>query len=632
MSGLVGVLRLERGGAPGSAPETLSRMAAAAAYRATRDTATMRLEHGFVAELRDGITASVGGEVAHDDHGRVVVSDAWLHNTSDLIGELGLAAEASASAVILSAYRRWGTEAPERLVGEFAFVIWDPSDLRVLAARDAMGMRPLCFITLGNELLFASEIAQLLAHPDVPRRLRPRMVGLYLAGATASADETFYEGIRHVPAGHTLVWDGLRRSELARYWPTQSLELVEHHSESEYVEHFLAIFSEAVAARLQSGLNVGISLSGGLDSGSIASVAGLLAQTGKLAGPPSSYSYAFESYPECDERSISDSLVRDLGLHKRDVPGDDGWPTSDFPQHPPDLDDPLIGPFRALNRRLAQMAASDGVEVIVSGMRGDIMMGLGIAEYIDDLLRGRWGRVWQQLQAHSAATGLPIRRLLEVYVWRELRRRAWPASRASSIRSFTRRALGLPSPLPPWLHPDLAAEIGPEPPLHPEEIDLGLPGWARRERAAAVVSSHDVREVGWLDRIYSRYGVRITDPWSDKRIAEFAIGVPQRILNAPGKDKRLLREAMTGLMPEEARLSASKGSLRPLFDAGLRELGRDTVLDLLTGMMSAEMGFVAEPEVRSHYDRYALGGPGDFRLWWVLTLEMWLRAHWSPRQ
>lgn len=630
MSGLCGMIRLDRGESSRAAPDILEEMVAAASYRATGDTAILSAGQALVAELRDAMTASASGEIGQDGLGGVIVADAWLHNRSELIQDLGLATDAAASGVILSSYRRWGVMAPRRLIGEFAFLIWDPSKRLVLAARDPLGMRPLSFAIIGEQLVFASEIAQILRHPDSENRLRTDMVALYLAGSMGRAEETFYHGIYHLPAGHTLVLDGSKRPTLSRYWPAGQLEPVEYKDEAQYVEHFLAVFTQAVTARLDSGLKAGISLSGGLDSGSVAAVAGRLVRRDSLADLPRAYSYAFESFPECDERAVSGLLARALMLPIVDVPGDDAWPGSEWPHHPPDVDEPLIGPFRGLNRRLAEMAASDGVEVILTGMRGDTMMGLGIAEYIDDLLRGRWGRMWRQLQDHSAATGMPIPRLLEVYVLRELRRRVWPTDLAPSVRSSVRRALRRSSPVPPWIHPDLLGEVGMDRLTRTEEVDIGLQGWARRERAAAILSSSDVREVGWLDRLYSRHGVRLTDPWSDQRIAEFAMGVPQRILNAPGEDKKLLRQAMTGVMPEEVRRAASKRSLRPLYDAGLGELGRETVLDLLTGMVSAEMGFVDEPEVRSYYERYISGGSGDFRLWWVLTLETWLRAHWAP--
>lgn len=630
MSGFCGVVRLDGGSLPGSTFEWVGEMAAAASHRATRGTEMIRLADAVAAEQSDGLTAVGPNELVCDEAGRLIVADAWLHDSRATTRALDLPHDVAANAVISSAYRHFGGEATRRLTGEWAFVVWDPGAGRLVAARDPLGMRPLCYTVSNGAFIFASEIGQLLRHPDVPRRIRADMVAMYLTGDMGGPEDTFYEGIRHVPAGHTLEWNGSGPPTLSRYWPDDRAHVIEYADESEYVEHFLSVFTETVRDRLDTGVQSGISLSGGLDSGSVAAVAGMLLSQGKLkVAPPRTYSYAFESYPMCDERNVSDQLANAWSFPIVHVPGDDAWPTSEFPHQPPSVDEPLMGPFRGLNRRLAQAAAADGVEVVFTGLRGDTMMGLGIAEYLDDLSRGRLSRVWRQLEAHSAASGISIRRLVELYIWREVRRRIWPSTALPSVRAKLRRALARADPIPPWVDPDLARETHLERLLNSDGPKVSGSGFARRERAAAILSASDVREVGWLDRLYSQFGVRLTDPWSDRRIAEFAVAVPQRILNTPGADKALLRRAMAGVMPEDARRSTAKSSLRPLFDAGLRELGRSTIEDLLTGMVSAEMGFVREDLLRNHYDRYAGGGPGDFRLWWALTLEMWLRAHWS---
>lgn len=627
MSGLAGVVRVQGSGAPAETFQYVDRMANVAANRATRGTQMTEFREGAFAIQQDGLTSPrQGGNGSSLIPRYRVASDLWLHNRPSLIGDLGLPGNTSAHSLLSAAYEKWGADLPDRLIGEFAIVLWDPEERQILAARDALGMRPLCYSIVDGCFVFASEVGQLLQHPSIVPRLRDDMVARYLVGDMGGPEDSFYEGIRHVPAGHTLMWDGDAAPVSRRYWDIDTLAPIEPSSDSDYVEQFLTVFREVVEARAFTPLKTGISLSGGIDSGSVAAVAGR-SPVAIEHGAMRAYSYAFDAYPVCDERTVSDSLAHELSMPVVHVPGDDAWPTSDFPRYPPDIDEPLIGPFRALNRRLASAAAADDVEVVLTGLRGDTMMGLGIAEYLDDLVRGRWGRFWRQLQAHTAATGTPIRRLLEIYVWRELRHLMWPPTRAPSLRASLRRLLRRSDPVPRWVSADLARKTDLVSLIDSDQPDISGSGFARRERISAVLSASDVREIGWLDRLYSQSGVRVTDPWSDRRIAEFAVAVPQRVLNSPDADKRLAHEAMAGLLPDAIHSQLSKGSLKPLFDAGLRSLGRPTVESLFTDSVASEMGFVDEGALRDRYEVYAAGGPGDFRLWWAITLEMWLRAH-----
>jgi len=628
VSGLAGVVHVQGGGAPPETRQNVDRMANTAAHRATRGTQMIEFREGAFAIQHDGLTsARPGGHRSAPLPRYRIASDLWLHDRPSLIGDLGLPGDTSAHSLLSAGYEKWGADIPDRLIGEFAIVLWDPESRQLLAARDALGMRPLCYSIVDGCFVFASEISQLLQHPSIVPRLREDMIARYLVGDMGGPEDSFYEGIRHVPAGHTLIWDGYAAPVLRRYWGIDTLSPIEQ-SDSDYVEHFLTVFREVVEARAFTPLKTGISLSGGVDSGSVAAVAGR-SPVSSGHGAMRAYSYAFDEYPTCDERTVSDSLARELSMPVVHVPGDDAWPTSDFPQHPPDIDEPLIGPFRALNRRLATAAAADGVEVVLTGVRGDTMMGLGIAEYLDDLVRGRWGRLWRQLQTHSAATGTSVQRLLEVYVWRELRGLIWPPTRAPSVRASLSRLLRRSDPVPPWVSGEFARRTDLTSLIDSDQPDISGFGFARRERISAVLSASDVRETGWVDRLYSHSGIRFTDPWSDRRIAEFAVTVPQRVLNSPGADKRLAHEAMAGLLPDAIHRQLSKGSLKPLFDAGLRSLGRPTIESLFTESVGSEMGFVDEGALRDRYEVYAARGHGDFRLWWAITLEMWLRAHWA---
>lgn len=164
-------------------------------------------------------------------------------------------------------------EAPAHLIGDFAFVLWDADACHLVAARDPMAMRPLHYRVEERRVLFASDVKQLLAAPGVAVELNESMAAAYLAGNFSDLEHTFYNGIRALPPGSTLhvTPETVNRE---RHWTLNPDKRIEYAQDRDYIEHFRELFSQAVQDRLRSSSPVGLMLSGGLDSGSIASMAG----------------------------------------------------------------------------------------------------------------------------------------------------------------------------------------------------------------------------------------------------------------------------------------------------------------------------------------------------------------------
>src|SRR5271169_6843065 len=150
--------------------------------------------------------------------GAVITADARLDNREELIGELGIADHAIAdSLIILRAYEKWGENCPDRLIGDFAFAVWDPAQRLLFCARDAMGVRPFYYFEGPSCFAFGSEIKAILQVPDIPRRLDETTVGDYLCHVFQDPEITFYRDIRRLPAGCSLTArDGL--CQISSYW------------------------------------------------------------------------------------------------------------------------------------------------------------------------------------------------------------------------------------------------------------------------------------------------------------------------------------------------------------------------------------------------------------------------------
>jgi len=625
VSGICAIVQLD--GRPADA-NALTRMVEAAAYRG----------RGGVARWSDGPAALAGmcargapadgggaGPLLRD--GLVLVADARIDNRDELLPllrakRLLATADPSDAEVVLAAHRRWGTDATAHLVGDFAYALYDTAARSLLLARDPFGMRGLHLHATAERVVVATEAAQVVAHPEVPATLFEPMVAAHLAGPYGRPGWTFYEGVEELPPGHALVAapGTLRRW---RAWSLDPSRRVRHVSEAAYAEELRDHLRRSIADRSRGGGPIGIMLSGGLDSGSVASTLGRFGP-GLAAPPVRTYSWAFES-PELaggDERAVSDAVAAHFGFLPRHVVADELWPLQGYPEHGPDRSAPYVLPYQPLFDRAFEMAAADGVATLWCGDRGDEMVGDWVFDHPGMLRSGRWGTLAREIRAQAAASGRSWRSV----AWHELvaplrddllgHRRPPPDDAALERRT------------PPYLRAAWAQSVGLADTLRAHDpAGAGLAA-ARRARFDRIFYFRGIRDPSLHERRMARHGLTYVDPFADRRIAEYVLAVPTWVLQRPSEPKRLLRRAMRGVMPAATLDAAKKTEPSSLHDRGLKERARDLVLDLFTDMELDRRGFVDERLLRAAYLDYLGGRPMRHDLWWALTMEMWLRRHW----
>jgi asparagine synthase (glutamine-hydrolysing) len=628
--------------------ETLQKMAEAAAHRGPDGIRYWRDGSAGLVHLALNVTPESLRErqpLVSRRGDLVLAADARVDNRDELIrtltskGYLRDRAPTDAD-VILAAYQCWGEACPEHIIGDFAFVIWDAVRRSLFAARDPMAMRALYYRVEPRRVLFATEVKQILAAPHVPAQIFDPAVGAHLAGHAGEPGWTFYDGISQLPPAHALMTDAAG-NRTWRYWDIDLGFRIEYADEGEYAEHFLEIFKEAVRCRLRSTKPVGIFLSGGMDSTSAASTAGWLLRRGGPAGDPHpglrTYSWAFEELTQCDERHISDGVVRHYDFPATYIAAEDAWPLKDYPAHGPDLDDPFTIVYQALTELGLAAAKAEGVGVMLSGHRGDLMTGMWIFDYLGLLRTGRWWELWQELRAYKRINSVPIHRATDFYLLGPIMRSLWPQDRAERLRRLlrypVRRVLGRrqpPSPWPPWMQAEFAERVGVADMARQNSPQPEMDNFARNERYGAIFMPMHMRVAAWGDRLYSRYGLADADPWGDRRIASFVLAVPQSAINRAGENKRLVRRSMSGVMPEEVRQAARKCSPGPLYHRAIKEQARDTVLALIRESRAGACGYVDDRALTAYYEAFRREQiREDHRFWYTLTLEMWLRQHWS---
>jgi asparagine synthase (glutamine-hydrolysing) len=177
--------------------------------------------------------------------------------------------------VALHAYEEWGKQCINRFNGMFAFAIWDRSRRRLFLARDRYGIKPLYWYFKDGRFMFASEIKAILEHPEVSRSVSYPALNEYFTFQNIFTDLTLFEGVRLLPPGCTLTLglNTMKEPQVDRYWDYSFASEPLNMSEEECAERLYELFVQAVTRQLVSDVPVGAYLSGGMDSGSITSIA-----------------------------------------------------------------------------------------------------------------------------------------------------------------------------------------------------------------------------------------------------------------------------------------------------------------------------------------------------------------------
>lgn len=268
------------------------------------------------------IDLSPGGhQPMESDCGRYVISyNGEIYNYRELKGELRAMGESfrsdSDTEVLLRLLRRYGPVSLQRLVGMFAFALWDRQERRLLLVRDRLGVKPLVYALLPDGgIAFASEIGALMSHPQVSKRIDQAGLSEYLACLYVPAPRTIYAGVKKLEPGTWLSWqDGRTRTE--RWW-RPAIGGGRFLSLDEAAEDVLPLVRRAITDRMIADVDIGCFLSGGTDSSVIASV--MAAERQRAGGPPvRSFTMTFDD-PAYDERQLAREVAHHLGTEHTEL-------------------------------------------------------------------------------------------------------------------------------------------------------------------------------------------------------------------------------------------------------------------------------------------------------------------------
>ena len=589
--------------------------------------------------------AGIGGmsTLVAEHGGHLACFDGVLHNARELRRELGAADGASDADLVALAWQRWDTQAVKKIQGQFALAVWTRARERLVLARDPAGVYPLFFSEAGGRVACAVEAATVLALPWVSRSINRAALADHLSHRWLSWHETHYTDLCRVPAGFTVTW---QRGSCVfdRFWyPVNPDGSVDWLPDSE-VEQFHEQFDLAITRCLDQG-RTAVFLSGGFDSVSVAaSAADLTARSGQPRPMAASLDFPDAA---CNEVPIQTTVARQLGLEQTFLSFDDAVaPLGGLIQAGVDLNRESTMPtgnvWRPAYRALGNAARQRGCRVVITGEGGDEWLTVG-PEYMADL--------WARLDVnYLTATLSTVLRSYEFSKPRLVYNMLWShglrlllASRGRTMlrrlapgRMTRRRVAQLTERSPQWVSPEPELQV---------ELRRRMEAWTEaslkepepRGPYGFYLSGlpkgflHPLRSLDLEESFASRRrsGLKELQPFWDPELITFLCRIHPRVLDRGGRTKALVRERIAARFPGLGFEQQRKMSAGRFFSERLAVEGPQA-WERLGGVRTlASLGIVdrGESEVAVRADVGRITKNGNCRVWELLTMEAWARAH-----
>jgi asparagine synthase (glutamine-hydrolysing) len=593
-------------------------------------TATVALGHArlSIIDLTGGLQP-----MANEDETMWVVANGEIFNYLELGAELRSRGHrfrtSSDTEVILHLYEDLGPAFLQRLNGQYAFALWDGQRRRLMLGRDRLGVRPLFYTMVDGTLLFASEIKALLADSRVPRRADLRALDQVFTYWSALPGRTMFEGIHELPAGHYLVAEpGMTEPVLTQYWSHryESTERVGEDEES-YATHLRELLIDATRLRLRADVPVGAYLSGGLDSAAIAAIV-RHHTTNRLQ----TFSVAFED-ATFDERPFQELMARSLGTEHHVIECRQRDIGEVFPDVIWHTETPILRTAPAPLFMLSALVHREGLKVVLTGEGADEFLA-GYNIFKETLVRRFWAR-----QPNSRVRPLLLRRL---YDWvPDLER----SSQAYLEEFFKQGMMETDDPayshLLRWRNTGrlkrlfsadtrhALADYDSRPELD-QLLDPDLASWdplsqAQYLEVRTFLTPYLLSSQG--DRMAMAHSVEGRFPFLDHRVVEFAGTIPYPMRMRGLSEKRMLKEAVRDLVPEDIWRRPKRPYRAPISEAFCGRDAPEYVAELLapeairaTGLFNpvAVSRLLAKCQSHPHVsenDNMALVGVLSAQLW-----------------
>ncbi|MEI9992993.1 MAG: asparagine synthase-related protein [Rhizomicrobium sp.] len=484
-----------------------------------------------------------------------LVADCRIDNRETLATAFGIGAaelrDMPDSALVLQAYKKWGEDCAEQLLGDFAFAIWDGRRRTLLLGRDHMGQRCQFYHHGKDFIAFATEIRALWALGGVPHELSADQIGKSLLNAVdISTGKTLFDGIGLLPGGTTLRVEESGAATLRRYWEPRAAAEHLGRDEAHYLAAYREVLEEAVACRVRRLTRPpALCFSGGFDSGSIAALAGpiVAARKRKIIAVASVLEEG-ETRMVRDARAAVEAFRVFPFLDIRYFIRRDETIFADIEESFAMVDG--AGGTRYVKRGLFRIAAAAGARLVLDGHGGDYTVNVRAGHMLGRMLRrGKLRRFAREFRMRMRATRRSGFEVLRQDVVPAL----LPLNAIAAVFSLRRKSaqVWLERPINEALARDLFARGAAD----PARLRVNYPVYNRwRDRWLHLLRRFSASTPAHA-QLAAAHGMDLSRPFHDKRIVELGLALPEDLQFRNGLERYLARRTLGALLP--ARLLAS---------------------------------------------------------------------------
>lgn len=539
----------------------------------------------------------------------VMVLNGEIYNYRELRKELEICGHQfrtdSDTEVVLVAWEQWGEDCVNHFIGMWALALWDTQKKTLFCSRDRFGIKPFGYIHQGNQFFFASEYKALRKTPAFVHDFNVNQIarGLNL-GWPSYQDETYFQHIKNLPAGSNLLFDG-EKLKIWKYWEVDIIHKT-NVSNAENIDGFLALFKSSIDLQMRSDVKLGICLSGGLDSSSILSMISNMFEGQSL----DAFTIYYDGKGEVDERPWAAKVFEKFPQNRwHTYQPTDNMLLEAFEQSHYHCEVPLSGSSAISQYFVMKMAAKENVKVLLDGQGADEYLA-GYMHAFDRLIGQELSKMQlftalKTIYWHQKRHKIPKQQLLFLIAKSVVAGFSGEQRFFSyAFRNKVEQVIKLDKSIIPFSINGIQTNNSFDHYLYHQVFTTSLPSLLHYE-----------------DRNSMAFGIESRVPFLDHRLVQYCFQLGNQEKIKDGETKSILRNAMTGILPDDIRLRQDKkGFVTPGEDKWLRG-----PLRFLLDVDFKDHDFIDNEKVKRVIKEFLHGGNNGLLAWRLASLHHWMK-------
>lgn len=603
-------------------PEIINQMTTKLSHRGPDDSGVwcegpMGLGHQMLWTTPESVNEKL--PFFEEDTGLIITADARIDNRNELSKLLGVEDHDNIpdTYFILRAYEKWKEKCPEYLLGDFAFVIWDPNNETLFCARDHMGVKPFYYYLSDNLFVCASELKAFFDIPQIKLKLNEEKIGLFLMEIEDNKS-TFYKNIYSLTPAHsvTITKD---QNKFRKYWELDPDLKISLNSEDEYIATFLKIFEESINCRLRSEFSIGFDLSGGLDSSSIVCmVKHLITKQAIKLKKINTFSFVSSKSKNNSEYNYIKKVTNMDNIVPNFIPNDTIGLLKDFKTILDYQDQPFYSPFLVNMWNLCKKIHENEVRIQLRGTGGDAVISYGTFYFRELAVNFKWITLMNEIRNYSKITKSNSFQIILDIIFSLI-----PDKIKNLGTSNKERRPGTTI-----LEKEFAKKID------AEQI-LNRLFWEPVSEANSYKKYHhfiinrfsDLYELEEMDNIFAKHNIEPRYPFLDKRLIEFCYSLPTDMKVKFGWSRYILRIAMDGILPQEIQWRPFKAEANNIYQNNFLINEKKEIERIINEKSEIIANYVNLEKIQTIQKKFNQGIYNNnlLYIWLVTQLSLWLQ-------